>query len=72
MGIPDPHYGQDIMACVVLGPEARCSEVELREFCEQALGRYKTPRIIRIVADLPRGPSGKVQRLKLLELLQAA
>jgi acyl-CoA synthetase (AMP-forming)/AMP-acid ligase II len=72
VGIPDPHYGQDIMACVVLRPEARCSEAELREFCEQALGRYKTPRIIRIVADLPRGPSGKVQRLKLLELLQPA
>ncbi len=72
VGIPDPHYGQDIMACVVLRPQARCTEAELRDYCQQALGRYKTPRVIRFVEDLPRGPSGKVQRLKLLELLQAA
>ncbi len=72
VGIPDPHYGQEIMACVVLRPEARCSETELRDFCEQSLGRYKTPRIIRFVEDLPRGPSGKVQRLKLLELVKSA
>ena len=32
------------------------------------LGRYKTPKVIRFVAELPKGPSGKVQRLKLLEL----
>jgi long-chain acyl-CoA synthetase len=69
VGIPDPHYGQDIMACVVLRPDASCSEAELHDFCRQALGRYKSPKVIRFVEDLPRGPSGKVQRLKLLELL---
>jgi long-chain acyl-CoA synthetase len=42
-------------------------EAALRAFCEQGLGRYKTPRHIRFVAALPRGPSGKVQRLKLLD-----
>ncbi len=69
VGIPDRHYGQEIMACIVLREGHRCSEDELRDFCLQALGRYKTPRVIRFVADLPRGPSGKVQRLKLLDLL---
>ena len=69
VGIPDRHYGQDIMACIVLREGQRCSEEDLRDFCLQALGRYKTPRVIRFVADLPRGPSGKVQRLKLLDLL---
>ena len=69
VGIPDRHYGQDIMACVVLRDGHACSEDELRAFCLQALGRYKMPRIIRFVPELPRGPSGKVQRLKLLDLL---
>lgn len=68
VGIPDPHYGQDIMACVVLRDGAACSEDELRAFCLEHLGKFKTPKTLRIVADLPRGPSGKVQRLKLLEL----
>ena len=72
VGIPDPHYGQEIMACVILRAGIDCSEADLRRFCDTELGRYRTPRIIRFVADLPRGPSGKVQRLKLLELLAAA
>jgi acyl-CoA synthetase (AMP-forming)/AMP-acid ligase II len=68
VGIPDPHYGQEIMACVVLREGAACGEDELRAFCIERLGRYKTPKRLRFVAELPRGPSGKVQRLKLLEL----
>ena len=68
VGIPDRHYGQEIMACVVLREGERCSEAELRAFCDEQLGRYKTPKVFRFVDDLPRGPSGKVQRLKLLDL----
>jgi long-chain acyl-CoA synthetase len=67
VGIPDPHYGQEILACVVLREGMACDEAELRGFCEQQLGRYKTPKQFRFVADLPRGPSGKVQRRKLLD-----
>jgi long-chain acyl-CoA synthetase len=68
VGIPDQHYGQEIMACVVLRQGAQADADELRSFCEQTLGRYKTPKVFRFVAELPRGPSGKVQRLKLAEL----
>jgi long-chain acyl-CoA synthetase len=42
---------------------------ELLAHCQAQLGRYKTPKVLRFVAELPRGPSGKVQRLKLLESL---
>ena len=69
VGIPDRHYGQEIMVCVVPRPGQAVDEETLRAFCLEQLGRYKTPKIIRLVADLPRGPSGKVQRLKLLDLL---
>lgn len=68
VGIPDTHYGQEIMACIVLRDGASCSEAELRDFCIEHLGRYKTPKRLRFVRELPRGPSGKVQRLKLLDL----
>ena len=69
VGLPDRHYGQEIIACVVLRDGAQCSEDELRDFCTVHLGRYKTPKTIHFVSELPRGPSGKVQRLKLLDLL---
>ncbi|MBA3596169.1 MAG: AMP-binding protein [Methylibium sp.] len=71
VGIPDRHYGQEIMACVILREGERCSEEELRVFCVEHLGRYKTPKLFRFVSDLPRGPSGKVQRLKLIDLASA-
>ena len=68
VGIPDTHYGQEIMACVVLKPDCRCSEEELLAFCRVELGKYKTPKQIRFMEQLPKGPSGKVQRLKLLDI----
>lgn len=67
VGIPDEHYGQDILACVVLKPGQHCSAEELHEFSLKALGKYKTPKAIKFMATLPKGPSGKVQRLKLLD-----
>jgi long-chain acyl-CoA synthetase len=69
VGFPDKHYGQEIMAGVVLREGTVCSEAELREFCITRLGPFKTPKILRFITELPRGPSGKVQRLKLLPLL---
>ena len=68
VGIPDINYGQEIMACVVLKPGHACSIDELVTFSQQELGKYKTPKIIKLVDTLPKGPSGKVQRLKLLEV----
>ncbi len=71
VGVPDRHYGQEIAACVVRREGADCTEAELRDFCLGHLGRYKTPKAIHFVQELPRGPSGKVQRLKLLDILPA-
>ena len=70
VGIPDDNYGQEIIACLILKPGATCNADELREYCESALGPYKTPKQFHIVEDLPKGPSGKVQRLKLIDLVR--
>jgi sulfoacetate-CoA ligase len=65
VGIPDPNYGEDILACVVPKPGVRVTKAALRAFCLAKLGRYKTPKAFRFLEELPKGPSGKVQRLKL-------
>ena len=72
VGIPDSNYGQEIMVCIVLKPGATCSEEEMREFCLKELGKFRTPKIILFMEDLPRGPSGKVQRLKLMDVIPKA
>jgi len=71
VGIPDVNYGQEIMVCIVLKPDSTCSEEDMRHFCIKELGKFRTPKLILFMEDLPRGPSGKVQRLKLLDLLNA-
>ena len=68
VGIPDPAYGQEIRACVVLKEGAKLGVEELRAFCLTELGRYKTPREFIFLPELPKGPSGKVQRLKLADV----
>jgi long-chain acyl-CoA synthetase len=68
VGVPDAAYGQEILACVVVKPGSSCTEDDLRAHCLRTLGRYKSPRYLRLVDRLPKGPSGKVQRLRLVDL----
>lgn len=70
VGIPDEHYGEEIMCCCVLKPDCECTEEELREHCLEHLGDFKTPKVIKVMDDLPKGPSGKIQRLKLPEMVE--
>jgi long-chain acyl-CoA synthetase len=68
LGVPDEAYGQEIAAFVVPRNGDVPFDIEgLRAHCLRELGRYKTPKTFHVVADLPRGPSGKVQRLKLID-----
>jgi acyl-CoA synthetase (AMP-forming)/AMP-acid ligase II len=67
VGIPDENYGEEIMLCCTLKPGHTLTEGELRLHCEVHLGKFKTPKVIRFMEDLPKGPSGKIQRLKLRE-----
>ena len=69
VGIPDEHYGEEIMGCVVLKPDCTATEEELRCHCIKRLGEFKAPKKIKFMQALPKGPSGKIQRLKLSDLL---
>jgi acyl-CoA synthetase (AMP-forming)/AMP-acid ligase II len=65
VGIPDEHYGEEIMVCVTLKDGCTCSEEELRKHCEAHLSKFKTPKVVKFLEHFPKGPSGKIQRLKL-------
>jgi long-chain acyl-CoA synthetase len=67
VGVPDAAYGQEILACVVVKPGASLTRDEVVAHCLRELGRYKSPRHVRFVDELPKGPSGKVQRMKLAD-----
>jgi oxalate---CoA ligase len=66
--LSDPKLGEDIAAAVVL-TEPGTSEKELRKFVASQLSHFKVPRRIVILADIPKGPTGKLQRIGLAEKL---
>jgi long-chain acyl-CoA synthetase len=70
VGIPDGHYGEEILACVAVKPGITVTEQELHDHCLKHLGRFKTPGKILFLPELPKGPSGKIQRLKCREFLK--
>lgn len=62
-------YGETIEAAVRLREGSYLSAEELLELCQERLGKFKTPDVVHIMDELPKGPSGKIQRLKLAGLL---
>ena len=67
VGVPHPDLGEDVVAFVALRPGMTVREDELLGLCERALGHFKAPTRIHVVERLPRGPSRKVDRLRLIE-----
>ena len=65
IGIPDPLYGEEVAAFVVLKAGMKISEEELISHCKENLADYKCPKSIRIVKDIPKGPTGKLLKREL-------
>lgn len=68
--VPHLTLGQDIHAAVVLNGEV--SEQELRSHCLALLAEFKVPRQFHILDQLPRGATGKLQRINMAKLLNLA
>ena len=70
VGVSDSRYGEEVAACVVASPGNLIDVDALRAHCEKNLGRFKTPSVFHLMETLPKGPSGKIQRLKLVDEIQ--
>jgi acyl-CoA synthetase (AMP-forming)/AMP-acid ligase II/thioesterase domain-containing protein/acyl carrier protein len=68
--IPHPELGEDIAAVVVLRQGETSSNQELREFLSKRLAAHKVPRQVLVLPDIPKGPTGKLQRIGLGEKLK--
>lgn len=65
IGLPDKRLGEITAAVIELKPDTSCTEEEINHFCRK-LPRYKRPHKI-IFADIPRNPTGKIEKPKLRE-----
>jgi len=66
IGLPDKRLGEISAAIIELKPGHTCTEAQINEFCAE-LPRYKRPRRI-IFADVPRNPTGKIEKPKLRQI----
>lgn len=65
--VPHPTLGEEVHAAVVLKGQA--TERELRDHCAQTLADFKVPRQIHLLETLPRGATGKLQRITMAKTL---
>ena len=61
-GIPDDYWGESPKAYVVLKEGGSITESELIDFCRSNIARYKTPKAIKFVYELPKTAVGKIQK----------
>ena len=67
VGIPHPHWGEEVLAVVVPTAGAAASDRELIQHCRASLARFKCPTRVERVSDLPRNAAGKVLKKVLRE-----
>src|SRR5271166_5608172 len=70
--VPHDMLGEDIAAAVVLREGESATEQELRAFLSERLATFKVPRKIHFVAEIPKGSTGKLQRIGLAQKLGLA
>jgi acyl-CoA synthetase (AMP-forming)/AMP-acid ligase II len=70
VGTPDERWGESGVAFVVLHEAGEATEQELIEHCRASLARFKVPKLVRIVPELPRSGMNKVLKDELKALLE--
>ena len=70
--VPHPTLGDDVASAVVLHQSAAATANDIRRFVSGRIADFKVPRQVLIVGELPKGPTGKVQRVGLAAKLRLA
>jgi acyl-CoA synthetase (AMP-forming)/AMP-acid ligase II len=71
VGVPHALYGEEVVAFVRTRGGISIHEEEIRKFCGDKVSGFKIPKRIYGIDDFPKGPSGKIQRRKLVEIYMA-
>ena len=68
IGVPDELYGEEVAAFVVLKEGKETTGRELIDFCKAHLADFKCPKTVYFVADIPKGPTGKLLKRELAKM----
>jgi fatty-acyl-CoA synthase len=70
-GVPDPRYGEEVCAWVILRSGMTATREELQEFCRDRIAHHKIPRYVRFVAEFPMTVTGKAQKYLMREEMRS-
>ncbi|HOG06629.1 MAG: long-chain fatty acid--CoA ligase [Syntrophales bacterium] len=71
VGSPDPIYGEEVMACLVLHPGQALTEEAFKDWCRANMASYKVPKYVDIRTALPKNILGKILKKELKSALKA-
>ena len=71
-GVPDPKYGEEVCAWIVLRGGQTLSEQDIRDFCKGQVAHYKVPRHVRVVDAFPLTATGKPQKFEMRKAMVQA
>jgi long-chain acyl-CoA synthetase len=66
IGVADQLYGEEVKSFIVLREGEHATEQEIIEFCSKRLADFKCPKSVEFVGDIPKGPTGKLLKRKLM------
>ena len=68
IGVPDERFGEEVMAWVMLRPDANATTDEIRDYCRGRIAHYKVPRYVKIADEFPMTVTGKIQKFRMREM----
>ncbi|MDX1805740.1 MAG: AMP-binding protein, partial [Paenisporosarcina sp.] len=68
VGVPDPKYGEELMAWIIAKDGVTISAEEIRAYCKGKISHHKIPRYIEFTESYPMTASGKIQKYLLREM----
>ena len=68
IGVPDERFGEEVMAWVMLKPDANATGDEIREYCRGQIAHFKVPRYVKITDEFPMTVTGKIQKFRMREM----
>jgi fatty-acyl-CoA synthase len=71
VGLPDPRYGEELCAWIMVREGDDLTEDEVRAFCEGQIAHYKVPRYVKFVDGFPMTVTGKIQKFLIREQMKA-
>jgi crotonobetaine/carnitine-CoA ligase len=68
VGVPSDMTEEEVMACVVLRAGSTLAPMELTDWCAVRMAKFMVPRYVRVMPSLPKTPTDKVEKFRLLQL----